>query len=203
MYARKDIWRHVLRGGVVADLRQPVVRWASRFAGRLVVVTVFLAMCFAAVAAFGAGVSYASVGELGPPPGDSEIKQTLTEFYQAGHPADWVIAVQFVGPILVGQQPTMHPNPPPGPWCVPRPQPIQRGVRCGYPDQGSSLMYPVMALVSVTTTQGPVSSALPPTSFVHTTTMQYNGTACPGETNAQYCPTYYFYRDGQGRWHVA
>ena len=202
MCASKDTWLHVLGGGVVADVRQPVVRWASRFAGRLVVVAVFLAMCFAAVAAFGADVSYANVGELGPPPSDPEIEQVLTEFYQAGHPPDWVIDVQLVGPVLVGQR-TMHPNPPPDPWCVPRPQPIQRGVRCGYPDQGSSLMYPVLALVSVTTTQGLVSSALPPNSFVHTATVQYNGTACPGEANAQYCPTYYFYRDGQGRWRVA
>ena len=202
MYASKGAWRHVLRGGVVKDVRQPVVRWASRFAGRLVVVAVFLVTCFAAVAALGAGVSYANVGELGPPPSDPEIEQALTELYQAGHPPDWVIDVQLIGPILVGQ-PTMHPNPPPDPWCVPRPQPIQRGVRCGYPDQGSSRMYPVMAVASVTTTQGLVSSALPPTSSVQTTHMAYNGAACPGETNAQYCPTYFFYRDGQGRWRVA
>lgn len=173
-----------------------------RSACRLAVVVVFLATCLATEMGFGAGVSHADVGELGLPPSESEIRQTLSDLYNAGHPPDWVIDVQSVGPILVGQ-PRMRPNPPPGPWCVPRPQPIQRGVRCGYPDQGSSLMYPVMALVSVTTTQGLVSSALPPNSFVHTTTVQYNGTACPGETNAQYCPIYYFYRDGRGGWHTA
>jgi hypothetical protein len=64
-------------------------------------------------------------------------------------------------------------------------------------------MYPVEALVSVTITQGLVSSALPPTSFVHTTTTTYNGTPCPGETVAQYCPAYFFYRDDQGHWQVA
>lgn|GEM_PF-6231983 len=186
----------------MAGVLHPVGRTAFLSASRRAVVAVFLATCLAAAINLGAGVSHADVGELGPPPSELEIKQTLTDIYNAGHPPDWVIDVQFAGPILVGQ-PTMHPNPPPGPWCVPRPQPIQHGVRCGYPDQGSSLMYPVLALASVTTTQGLVSSALPPNSFVHTTTVQYNGTACPGETNAQYCPTYYFYRDGQGRWHVA
>jgi hypothetical protein len=186
----------------VAGVRQLVGRTAFRSACRLAVVAVFLATSLATATGFGSGVSHADIGDLGPPPGDPEIEQALTDLYQAGHPPDWVIDVQFVGPILVGQ-PTMHQNPPPDPWCVPRPQPIQRGVRCGYPDQGSSLMYPVLTLASVTTTQGLVSSALPPTSLVHTTTVQYNGTACPGETNAQYCPTYYFYRDGQGRWQIA
>lgn len=186
----------------MAGVLHLVGRTASRSICRLAVAAVFLATCFATVTGFGSGLSHADIGELGPPPAESEIRQTLTDLYNAGHPPDWVIDVQSVGPILVGQ-PKMHPNPPPEPWCVPRPQPIQRGVRCGYPDQGSSLMYPVMALASVTTTQGLVSSALPPTSFVHTTTVTYNGTACPGETNGQYCPTYYFYRDGQGRWQIA
>ncbi|MCV7065928.1 hypothetical protein H7H51_09705 [Mycolicibacterium farcinogenes] len=53
------------------------------------------------------------------------------------------------------------------------------------------------------TTQGLVSSALPASSVIHTTTTTYNGKACPGETVAQYCPTYFFYRDSAGRWHVA
>ena len=173
----------------MADALHLFRRRASRFAGRLVVVAVFLATCFATVTTFGAVASHADIGELGPPPVESEVRQTLTDLYHAGHPPDSVIDVQFVGPILVGQ-PTVHPNPPPDPWCV----------RCGYPDQGSSLMYPVLALVPVTTTQGLMSSALPPTSVVHTTDVTYNGTPCPGETNAQYCPTYFFYRDSQGRW---
>ncbi|OMC36732.1 hypothetical protein A5740_00200 [Mycobacterium sp. GA-1841] len=129
---------------------------------------------------------------MGSPPADWEVKQTLTDLYNAGHPPDWAIDVQIVGPIMVGQ-PTIHPNPPPDPWCV----------RCGYPDQGASLMYPVMAVASVTSTQGLVSSALPASSFVHTTTTTYNGTPCPGETVAQYCPAYFFYRDGGGRWQIA
>lgn len=136
--------------------------------------------------------SRADVGDLGAPPAESEVKQTLTDLYNAGHPPDWQIDVQIVGPILVGQ-PAMHPNPPPDPWCV----------RCGYPDQGASLMYPVMATASVTSTQGLVSSALPSSSVIHTTTTTYNGTPCPGETVAQYCPTYFFYRDGGGRWRIA
>ena len=165
---------------------------ASRFTGRLAVVAACLATCLLAMTVFGATPSNAGVGDLGPPPADSEIKQALTDLYNAGHPPDSTIDVQFVGPILVGQ-PTMHPNPPPQPWCV----------RCGYPDQGASPMYPVEALVSVTVTQGLESSALPSTSFVHTTTTAYNGTACPGETVAQYCPAYFFYRDDQGHWQVA
>lgn len=174
-------------------------RAALHFARLLVMAGFFLASCFATMTAFGAVVSHADVGELGPPPAESEIRQTLTDLYNAGHPPDSAIDVQFLGPILVGQ-PQVHPNPPPEPWCV----------RCGHPDQGASPMYPVLALVSVTTTQGLESSALPATSFVHTTNVTYNGTACPGETNpqsgeanAQYCSSYFFYRDSAGRWHVA
>ena len=164
----------------------------SGFARRIACVAIFLATCIATITTFGAISAKAGVGDLGPPPADPEIRQTLTDLYNAGHPPDSTIDVQFVGPILTGQ-PTVHPNPPPQPWCV----------RCGYPDQGTSPMYPVEALVSVTITQGLESSALPSTSVVHTTTTTYNGTACPGETSAQYCPAYFFYRDDQGHWHVA
>ncbi|AMT72630.1 hypothetical protein [Mycobacteroides immunogenum] len=163
-----------------------------RIAGRLAAVTGLLAVYMMAAVAFGAIRADANVGELGPPPGESEIKQTLTDFYNTGRPPDYAIDVQFDGPILVGT-PTVHANPPPQPWCV----------RCGYPDQGTSLMYPVLAIVSVMTTQGLDSSALPPNSFVHTTNTAYNGTPCPGATVAQYCPAYFFYRDGQGNWQIA
>lgn len=136
--------------------------------------------------------SNADVGELGAPPAAAEIEQVFTDFYNAGHPPDATVDVRVVGPAVVGK-PTMHPNPPPQPWCV----------RCGYPDQGSSLMYPVLALVTVTTTQGLEASALPETSFRHITQTSYNGTPCPGDPVAQYCPSYFFYRDGAGRWQVA
>ncbi|MEB4211076.1 hypothetical protein [Mycobacterium sp. 94-17] len=136
--------------------------------------------------------SNAKVGELGPPPADPEVKQALIDLYQRGQPPDFAVDVQFVGPILVGQ-PTVHPNPPPQPWCV----------RCAHPDPGSSAMYPVLALVTVTTTQGLVSSALPATSSVDTTTVTYDGKPCPGDPKAQYCPTYFFYRDDGGHWQVA
>ncbi|WP_155768553.1 hypothetical protein [Mycobacterium colombiense] len=165
---------------------------ASRLANRLAVVAVFLVACFATVTAIGAVRSDAKVGELGPPPDDSEIKQALIDLYQRGQPPDVTVDVQFLGPTIVGQ-PTVHPNPPPQPWCV----------RCAHPDPGASPMYPVLALVSVTTTQGLVSSALPPSSFVHTITTTYDGKPCPGEANAQYCPTYFFYRDDGGHWQVA
>jgi hypothetical protein len=62
-------------------------------------------------------------------------------------------------------------------------------------------MYPVMALVKVTVIQSLDSSALGPKVVENTVT--YNGTTCPGETRAQYCPAYYFYRDGRGSWQVA
>ncbi|PQM48734.1 hypothetical protein C1Y40_01100 [Mycobacterium talmoniae] len=172
--------------------RRGFAQSAPRLVGRLSLVGDLLAACVVAMTAFGVGESHADVGELGPPPVESEIKQALMDFYNAGHPPDSTVDVQFVGPILVGH-PEVHPNPPPQPWCV----------RCARPDQGASPMYPVEALVSVTTTQGLESSALPPSSFVHTTTVTYNGTPCPGETNAQYCPSYFFYRDGAGHWQVA
>lgn len=165
---------------------------ATRSAARPAVVALLLAAYCVVTTTFGATKSLADVGDLGPPPADSEVKQVLTDFYNAGHPPDWTVDVQIIGPILVGQ-PTVHPNPPPQPWCV----------RCGSPDQGASPMYPVMALATVTTTQGMQSSALPPSSFLHTTTVTYNGTPCPGETVAQYCPAYFFYRDGGGHWQVA
>jgi hypothetical protein len=156
---------------------------------RIAFLAVLFAICFSFTTAFGAIGAHAGVGDLGPPPSESEIRQTLTDLYNAGYPPDFTIDVQFDGPIIVGK-PTVHANPPPQPWCV----------RCGYPDQGSSQMYPVVAIVSVTTTQGLVSSALPPSSFVHTTNTSYNGTPCPGETKAEYCPTYFFYRNEQGAW---
>ncbi|MGU3498634.1 hypothetical protein [Mycobacterium sp. C31M] len=151
-----------------------------------------LATCSVAMISLGATESHANVGELGAPPADWEVKQALTHLYSVGRPPDWAIDVEIVGPVLVGQ-PTVHPIPPPDPWCV----------RCGYPDQGSSLMYPVMAVASVTSTQGMVSSALPPSSFTHITTTAYNGTPCAGNPHGQYCPTYFFYRDTAGRWQVA
>ncbi len=128
----------------------------------------------------------------GPPPTTEEAQAALAWLYANGKPPDSSVNVQFPGPLLVGPA-QMHPNPPPDPWCV----------RCGYPDQGSSLMYPVLGAVTVTTTQGLVASALPPTSHVHVTTVTYNGTACRGEHKAEYCPTYFFYRDSGGRWRVA
>jgi hypothetical protein len=175
---------------------------AQGLAGRLIVVAVLAVTYFVTVMAVSAASSSANVGELGPPPAQSEIRQVLTDLYHAGQPPDFTVDVQFVGPILVGQ-PTVHPNPPPGPWCVPRPQPIQHGTRCGHPDPGSSPMYPVLALVSVTTTQGLVSSAQAPSSVVHTTSTTYDGKPCPEEAATHYCPTYFFYRDDRGNWQVA
>lgn len=168
------------------------MRWAAGVARRVVGAATLTAACLTAVTTFGAARSHADVGDLGAPPVDPEVKQTLTDFYNAGHPPDDTVEVQIEGPIVVGH-PTVHPNPPPQPWCV----------RCGYPDQGASQMYPVLAVVKVTTTQGLVSSALPASSIVHTTTTSYDGTPCPGETVAQYCPAYFFYRDRAGNWQIA
>ena len=150
---------------------------------------------------FGASQARSDVGDLGPPPSEPQVKQVLTDFYSAGHPLGSTVEVRFDGPILVGQ-PTVHPNPPPQPWCVPRPQPIQHGVRCGHPDPGASTMYPVMALVTVTIKQGLASSALAPSKAFETTTT-HNGTSCGGATQAAYCPAYYFYQDRRGNWQVA
>lgn len=170
-----------------------LVRGAARFAGRLVVLTVVLATCLAAGALAAPARSEAAVGELGPPPTEFEAKQALTWLYNNGKAVDTTVDVTFPSSIVIGNTPVMHPNPPPDPWCV----------RCGYPDPGSSLMYPVLALVSVTTTQGFVASALPESSYRHVVTTSYNGTACTGQHQAEYCPAYYFYRDPQGRWRIA
>jgi hypothetical protein len=168
------------------------VQSAARVVVRLAVVAALLMTGTAIASAFDPIKARADVGDLGAPPSDAEIQQALTDFYNAGHPPDATVDVQFAGPALVGKA-TMHPNPPPQPWCV----------RCGYPDQGSSLMYPVLALASVTVTQGLASSALPASSFVHVTDTTYDGTPCPADPRAQYCPTYYFYRDGAGHWQIA
>ena len=160
-----------------------------RAARRIAAAATLFALWCVCTTVFGGFRAGAGVGELGPPPSEAEIRQTLTDLYNAGYPPDFTIDVEFDGPIIVGQ-PTVHANPPPQPWCV----------RCGYPDQGSSQMYPVVAIVTVTTTQGLVSSALPPSSFVHTGTTSYNGTPCVGETKVEYCPTYFFYRNEQGGW---
>lgn len=157
-------------------------RWVS-------VLAVLFVAGYCILAGFGAGQASGDVGDLGPPPAEPEIKQALVDFYSPGHPLGSVVDVRFVGPIVVGQ-PTEHANPPPRPWCV----------RCGYPGQGISLMYPVTALVTVTVTQAMGSSALAPSNLVETNTT-YNGSGCAGV--GQYCPAYYFYRDGQGNWQVA
>ncbi len=65
-------------------------------------------------------------------------------------------------------------------------------------------MYPVLALVRVTITQGLDASALgQATGIDTTTTTTYNGTPCAEVPKSQYCPSYYLYRDGQGNWQVA
>jgi hypothetical protein len=164
---------------------------ASRFRKRVSVLAVVLVAAYCILVAFGVSQANGDVGDLGPPPAEPEIEQVLTDFYGAGHPLGSTVDVRFDGPIRVGA-PADHANPPPGPWCV----------RCGYPDQGISPMYPVSALVTVTINQGLQSSALAPSDSVESTAT-YNGTPCPGVTESLNCPVYYFYRDGQDNWQVA
>jgi hypothetical protein len=142
------------------------------------------------ISALGASQARGDVGDLGAPPAEPEIRQTLTDLYSAEAPLGSTVDVQFDGPIMVGTA-TDHANPPPRPWCV----------RCGYPEQGASLMYPVLAVVRVNTTYGLQSSAV--TGFNPVETITHNGTLCPGEPKPQFCTAYYFYRDGQGNWQVA
>jgi hypothetical protein len=165
-------------------------QWAFR-SKRISVLAPLLVAGYSILAVLDASQARGDVGDLGPPPAEPEIRQTLIDFYNAGSPLGSTVDVQFAGPILVGQ-PTEHANPPLRPWCV----------RCGYPDQGLSPMYPVMALVTVTARHGVASSALAPSTVVESKTT-YSGTSCPGVAGSQYCPAYYFYRDGQGSWHVA
>jgi len=163
----------------------------GRFRKWVWVLAVSIVASYSLMTAFAPSHAYGDVGELGPPPAEPEIKQVLTDLYNAGQPLGSTVDVTFDGPILVGL-PAEHANPPPEPWCV----------RCGYPDQGISLMYPVAALVTVTVNQSLQSSALAPSETV-ASTATYNGTPCPGVTQSLNCPTYYFYRDGQGNWQVA
>lgn len=158
---------------------------------RVSVPGLLLAAGYCILVILGMGQASGDVGDLGPPPADFEIHRALTELYSAGLPLGTTFDVQLDGPILTGP-PTERANPPPRPWCV----------RCGYPDQGRSLMYPVAALVTVTVTQGLESSALSADKHVVTKTT-YNGTSCAGATFARYCPAYYFYRDTLGNWQVA
>lgn len=171
--------------------RRGCAQRASRFTKRISVLAALYLAGYCMLAAFGASQASGDVGDLGPPPTEPEIKQTLIDFYSAGYPLGSTVDVRFDGPILVGQL-TEHANPPARPWCV----------RCGYPDQGTSPMYPVTALVTVTIKQALASSALAPSDPVVSNTT-YNGTGCAGVTQSQYCPAYYFYRDGQGNWQVA
>jgi hypothetical protein len=140
------------------------------------------------MALFGASNANGDIGELGPPPADPEIRGALTAYFAAGHTGGQTVDVRFDSPIIVGPV-TQHPNPPLEPWCV----------RCGYPDQGISPMYPVKAVVTVTTTQDLHTSSLAGTA---SNTATYNGTTCPGVTNGQFCSSFFFYRDGSGSWQV-
>ena len=176
-------------GVVLGSVRGTIPRGIPRSI-RLFVKGVALAACIASLAAPGSPRSAADVGDLGPPPTIDDVKAALTWLYNNGQPPDTTIDVAFPGTIVVGANPTVHPNPPPDP-------------RCGYPDQGTSLMYPVIALATVTSVQGLVSSALPESSYRHVLTTSYNGTPCNGEQKAEYCPAYYFYRDPEGRWRIA
>jgi hypothetical protein len=160
-------------------------------AWRSLVLTVLFLLGCSLVMTSNAGLAAADIGVLGPPPADPEVRQALTDFYTAGHPLGSIVDVRFDGPILVGV-PTEHANPPPRPWCV----------RCGYPEQGASLMYPVKAEVTVTATQGLESSALAPGTTAQTRAT-YNGTTCPKADPSQYCREYFFFRDGQGNWQIA
>lgn len=179
-----------MRATTLNPCRRACPQRASRFTKRISVLAVLYLAAYCILAAFGASQASGDVGDLGPPPAEPEIKQTLIDFYSAGHPLGSTVDVEFNGPILVGQ-PTEHANPPPRPWCV----------RCGYPDQGISPMYPVTALVTVTIKQTLASSALAPSNPVETNTT-YNGTGC-AVNQSEYCPAYYFYRDRQGNWQVA
>jgi hypothetical protein len=163
---------------------------ASRSTRRLAIMATLLFAGYGLLMASGVSQANGDVGDLGPPPAESEITQILTDFYSAAQPPGSTVDVKFDGPIIVGP-PTDHANPPPRPLCV----------RCGSPDQGISPMYPVLAQVRVKVKYDQKSSAIYPSDPVVTTT--YNGTTCPGVTKSQYCPAYYFYRDRHGNWQVA
>jgi hypothetical protein len=90
------------------------------------------------LATIGAAPASASVGDLGPPPTEPEIKQIITDFYNVGQPPGTQVDVAFFGPITVGQV-VQHDN----------------------PDSSSSPMYPVNAQVTVTTKYVPRSVSDP------------------------------------------
>ncbi|WP_156749422.1 hypothetical protein [Mycobacterium sp. E1747] len=95
-------------------------RWRALLAMLLVLTYGFMAAVVATQAR-------AAVGDLGPPPSEPEIRQTITDFYSIGQPPGTEVNVDFIGPITLGQV-VQHDN----------------------PDSSSSPMYPVNAQVRVT-----------------------------------------------------
>ena len=59
---------------------------ASRSTKRLSVMATLLVAGYGLLMAFGASQAHGDVGDLGPPPADPEVTQTLTDFYNAGQP---------------------------------------------------------------------------------------------------------------------
>jgi hypothetical protein len=81
----------------------------SGFTNRVSVLAVLLVAGYCVLAVFGANRANADIGDLGPPPAESEIKQSLVDFYSAGQPLGSNVDVQFNGPILVA--PAEHATP--------------------------------------------------------------------------------------------
>ncbi|GAB4664144.1 hypothetical protein [Mycobacterium intracellulare] len=155
--------------------------------GLLKQLSVLLALLFAGYCAtlgLGTGPSNADVGALGPPPSEFEVRQAIAGLYAAAQPADSRVDIQFDGPILVGI-PTDH-DISGNPWC-----PI-----CAQHSVNHTQMYPVYALVKVTTTFNLGTSAIYPSEPVQTSAN--SGTTCAGVRDC----AYYFYRDTKGNWQV-
>lgn len=164
-----------------------VIQGVTSYVGaRLLVLPLSLFVGSWLAATVGPTHASADVGDLGPPPAEQEIKQTIADMYTSGQPLGTRVDIQFDGPITVGAV-TEHERPADG-WCA------TCHFAIGQRYVVSSAVYPVFAVVKVATTYGFQSSSITPSGPVETT--HDGGVSCRG---GGACP-YYFYRDAQGNW---
>lgn len=164
---------------------RPNTRRAAHPGRRLRVLAALLLTTCTASVALGATRAAADIGDLGPPPTQPEVQQTLTDLYNRGKPLGSHVDVVFAGPLQVGPS-TPH-DVPGGAWCF----------TCAEHAKVNTPTYPVFALVRVTVHYNVESSAVSPeseTSYITT----FAGANCVAGRDC----AYHFYRDEQGNWLV-
>jgi hypothetical protein len=146
--------------------------------------------------AFCTNLAGADVDDVGPPPSEPEIRQTLIDTFSRGQPLGNVVNVEFDGPIMVGAV-TAHDKAgdPSVPTC--QAQGKINPYRCKQYELVSAPMYPVFALVRVSVYQDLQASSVTASIPYESTTTHAGATCVPHGDCA-----FYFYRDGQGNWQV-